>query len=165
MKHKKDDNIFRDFRDYGFKALYETVGDKSWVPLELKSTYQKVAGRFNKTEKWHRKQIREVADEVGLGKLYGTFYKLMSSVAHGDALAAMMEAGLDWKQVGESIDSHFCELSLEASYILMVFLYEDAEACLSLGCEKEVAILNSLSYKRLLAFAAEAEVDPSKLIN
>ena len=165
MKHKKDDKILRDFRDYGFKTLYETAGNKSWAPPGLKASYQKVAGRFNERDKWHRKSIKTIAKEVGLGDLYDTFYKLMSSVAHGDALAPMMEAGLDWKNVGESIDGHFCDLSLEAAYMLMVFLYEDAEACLSLGCKEEVAILNSLSKRRLRSFAAEPPSRPSNFIN
>jgi hypothetical protein len=41
--------------------------------------------------------------------------------------------------------------------MLMEFLYSDANACLSLGCDQEVAILSSLSMKRLTAFTAAAE--------
>ncbi len=49
--------------------------------------------------------------------------------------------------------------------MLMVVLYKDAEVCLSLGCEKEAAILNLLSKKRLRTFAAEVQGGSSKLIN
>ena len=157
MKHKGSPAIFRDFKNYGFKALYESGDVSSWETPKIKAEYQRVKAKFHKNEVWHRKKIRDLADEAGLGKLYGTSYKLLSSVAHADALPAIMAAGLDWRGTDFSADEHFCDISIEFAYMLMEFLYRDANACLLLGCNKEVAILSSLSMKRATAFTASAQ--------
>jgi hypothetical protein len=118
---------------------------------------------YGKGQSWHRKTIKKIAIEVGLGDLY-RFYGLMSSVAHGDALPAIMEAGVAWRKVGEPIDAHFGELVFDYAYMLMASLYEDAVKCLSLDCCKELALLRSLSIKRARAFEGDARGGSSTVL-
>ena len=133
MKHRGDPKVFRDFRDFGFKAIYEGLKDTSCVSTKLEAAYQKAASRFRKKKTWHGSKIVDIATEVGLGAIHRTFYVLMSSATHADPLPSMMEAGVAWKNTGVSMDDHFAELSFEGSYMLMASLYENTVKCLRLS--------------------------------
>jgi hypothetical protein len=161
IKNKGNRAILHGFHDYGLKTLYESMN----APLpELEPTYLKASSRFKKSEKWHRKGISELVKDVGLGNLLQTLYKLTSSVAHGDAMTSLLETGGAWQQVASSSNSHFSEISLEASYMLMSFLYRDVQRCLRLDCERVVVAMGLANKRRLEAFEASGKASASDTV-
>jgi hypothetical protein len=60
MKNKGNVRLFSDFRDYGFKALYESaeLDAASWATPKLKAEYQRVKAKFSKGVTWHRRKVR-----------------------------------------------------------------------------------------------------------
>jgi hypothetical protein len=160
IKERNNSKVFSDFMDYGLKALYEAIIDKERIPPKLELEYQRAVDKFKGNEKWHRKKLVDIAHEVGLGGIYRTFYRLMSSVAHAEAFPAIMEAGIDWKGAGGvPYNDLLTEYSLEGSYMLMTSLYESAVKCLPLHCDEELKLLTSLRNKRLRVFAGEDQTD------
>ena len=167
IKYRNEPRVLRDFRDYGLMAFFESakLDADSQAPKKFKLAYERVKPKFQHFEKWHRKDIRTLAKDVGLGDLYDTFYKLTSSIAHGDALTAIMEAGVAWNRVDSTIDTHYCDITLDAVYMLMAMLYESVAKCLGLGCEADLAILQAVSMKRVRAFAGETDTGGSKTVH
>ena len=51
---------------------------------EIESKYSEVAGRFRNRNSWSGLRIKEMAEKVGLGRLYPTFYSFASSMHHVD---------------------------------------------------------------------------------
>lgn len=148
LRKKGDVGVLRDFRDYGIKIACESAGGPT---PELEPMYGEVKDSFKKGETWHRKTISALVTEVGLGKLLPMFYKLTSSLAHGDAMACLIETGPAWQRVASSSDSHFSEVSLESSYMLMSILYDDVSDRLHPNCAHEVEAMNLACKRRLQA--------------
>lgn len=166
IKHRTEQAILADFVNYGVVALYEaaSMGPGKKVPASFTDHYGRIKSKFGSMEKWHRKSIAKLAFDVGLGETYRTFYRVTSSVAHGDALAAMMEAGVRFNQIDPSAEAVHGEVALEGAYGLMSVLYDKALPCLDIASEMDRRLLGAIALKRACRFAGVTLPDPN-LVN
>jgi hypothetical protein len=167
VKYQSDPSVLADFMNYGVIALYEsaTMNSDQHVPSAFKEDYERVRAKFKPNDKWHRKSIWKLAVAVGLGSTYTTFYKVTSSVAHGDALAAMMQAGIRLNRPDPINDSFHGEIALETAFALMSTLYDKVLPCLRVATEDERILLRSIALKRACAFAGLSSTPDPNLVN
>jgi len=106
--HPEEYKDFRDFlwvkqkRRYDYLVKHDPVQLSTVQPKHIKRMmrrYPAVVGRFTGKNgrirhSWCRKPISQMADEVGLGKSYSTFYSTASSMHHFDVtgLSAQLES-------------------------------------------------------------------------
>ena len=148
----------QDFLDYGKTVAYELAeaigADQGYLAaFKQKADYDRLKKRFGR-EKWHRKSIKGLAEAVSMQKLYDSFYKEASSIAHGDSFVTLGFHSGCW-QLSKDVRSwtHYCETSLEFSFLLIANLYHRAVHKLKLPYVTETqAVMGRLSQRGFLSF-------------
>lgn len=126
-----------DFTNYGKLIaceLSEALGaEQDYIQALMdKADYYNIKKRFG-SGKWHGTSIKGLAEAGKMEGLYRSFYKETSSIAHGDSYMTLGYKGGAWELSKDVSDwSHYCEVSLEFSYLLMSTLYHKAVHSLKL---------------------------------
>lgn len=147
----------QDFLDCGKTAAYELAealgADQRYLPaFKQKADYDKLKKHLGK-EKWHRKTIRGLVEAVGMQKLYGSFYKEASSIAHGDLFVTLgFHTGR--RQLSRDVRSwsQYCETSLIFSFLLITNLYHRTVHKLKLAYVPDIqAVMGRLTQRGFLS--------------
>jgi len=141
----KHPELLDDFIDFGTNIHYEVLAamspallarDKSLLnELEMREfEHDRMVAYFGK-KSWHRRSVRELADDTGFGPLYRTFYKVSSSIAHGDSFILLRRRHLRWwtSEVNRKRWASYVETSARFAYLLMATLFEQVNLVLALG--------------------------------
>jgi hypothetical protein len=149
-------STLQDFLDYGKIVAYEVsealgADGKFLSAFKLQADYDRLKKHFGR-EKWHRKRIKELVEAVGMQRLYGSFYKEASSIAHGDSFISLGFHGGRWQLSGDVHSwSHYCETSVIFSLLLMANLYYRAVHKLKLPFVSDIdAVISRLKQKGMM---------------
>jgi hypothetical protein len=141
-------STLQDFIDFGKTVAYEVTEalgaeSKFLSAFKQQTDYDRLKKHFGR-EKWHRKNIKELVEAVGMQRLYGSFYKEASSIAHGDSFITLGFHGGRWQLSGDVHRwSHYCETSVIFSLLLMVNLYHSAIHNLKLPFVSDIDVVIS----------------------
>lgn len=146
----------QDFIDYGKTVaceLAESAGaDQKYVAaLKRQADYDSLKEHFGRG-KWHGKTVRGLMEAAGMERLYETFYKESSSIAHGDSYVTLGYHRGTW-EVSKDVRSwtHDCKMALEFSFLLMANLYHRAVHKLKLPYVRDVqAVMGRLMQRGLV---------------
>jgi len=151
----KHEELLDDFTDYGTKIHYDVLSatlpkllaqNKSLVyELQLrKREHQQLDVHFG-AKSWHRRRIREIAEETGFAPLYKTFYKAASSIAHGDSFILIRRRHLRlWTlEINPEQWDAYIEVAARFSYLMMANLFEQVNVSLQLGHDQEMIALQA----------------------
>jgi hypothetical protein len=146
----------QDFVDYGKTIAYELAesmgaDQKYLAAFKQKADYDNLKKHFGR-EKWHGKKIRGLVEAAGMEKLYESFYKEASSIAHGDSYVSLGYRDGVWKFAKDVKSwSHYGETSLTFSLLLMANLYHRTVYKLELPYAPDVqAVMGRLIHKKLV---------------
>jgi hypothetical protein len=104
-----------------------TIPDASSLrAFRTKADYDSVKKRFGR-DKWHGKSIKALVEAVGMGALWGGFYKEASAIAHGDAYITLGYKEGRW-QFSKDVRnwSSYGEAAMDFSLVSMGMLYHRA---------------------------------------
>jgi hypothetical protein len=146
----------QDFIDYGKTIAYELGGSlgadqRCLAALKKKADYDNLKKHFG-GDKWHGRNIRGLVEAAGMEKLYGSFYKEASSIAHGDSYVTLGYRHGRW-QFSKDIRTwtRYCQTSLTFSLLLMANLYHRTVHKLKLPYVPDVqAVMGRLIQKKLV---------------
>jgi hypothetical protein len=146
----------QDFVDYGkmiAHELAESLGaDKKYLAaFRREADYDKLKKHFGH-ETWYGGSIRRLVEAAGMDKLYESFYKEASSIAHGDSFVTLAYHYGRWQFSGDVRTwSRYCETSLTFSFLLMANLYHRTVHKLKLPYVPDVqAVMGRLTQKKLV---------------
>lgn len=146
----------QDFIDYGKKIAYELAesmgADQEYLAaFKRKADYDNLKKHFGRN-KWHGKSVRGLVEAVGMEKLYESFYKEASSIAHGDSYITLGYRDGGWRFSKDVRSwSNYCEASLTFSFVLMANLYHRTVHRLKLPYVRDVqAVMGRLMQKNIL---------------
>lgn len=146
-----------DFIDYGKLTAYELAesmgADEKYLrAFKQKADYDNSKKRLGRN-KWHgQKTVKKLAEQVGMEKLYESFYKESSSIVHGDSYVSLGYKRGKW---GFSKDvtswSNYGEAALTFSFISEAILYHKTVHGLQLPFVRDIqAVMGRLLQKGLI---------------
>jgi hypothetical protein len=146
----------QDFIDYGKKIGFELAqamgANQPYLAAFSKhADYPSLIGRFGR-KSWHGKDVRSIVEEADMVRLYSSFYKEASSVAHGDSFPLLGFKNGKWHLNKDVRNwSTYCEASLTFTYVQMAILYQFTVTWLKLPFDRDLdALKGRLIQKGLL---------------
>lgn len=147
----------QDFIDYGKVVAYEVIestpgADHKYLQaFKTKADYDNLKKRFGR-DKWHGKTIKGLADACGMKKLYDSFYKEASAIAHGDAFITLSYKDGAWGLARDVRSwSNYCDIAVDFSFTAMATLYHRSVYKLNLPFVSDVrAVVGRLIQKGLI---------------
>jgi len=146
----------QDFIDYGKVMAYEVAealgaDEKFLKALRQKADYDNLKMRFGR-DKWHGMSVKRLARSAKLERLYESFYKESSSIAHGDSYVTLGYKSGKW-QFSKDVRtwSSYCDSALVFSFLSMAILYHKAVHSLNLPFRRDIeAVMGRLLQKGLI---------------
>jgi hypothetical protein len=146
----------QDFVDYGKIIAYELAeemgADQKYLEaFRQKASYDMLKKRLGHN-KWHGQSVKGLAEQIGMRKLYHSFYKESSSIAHGDSYVTLGYKGGDWRFSKDVRSwSKYREAALDFSFTSVAILYHKTVHSLRLPLVEDIhAVMGRLVQKGLL---------------
>lgn len=149
----------QDFVDYGKIIAYELAeemgADQKYLQaLRQKADYDTLKKRLGHN-KWHgQKTVKGLSELIGMKKLYQSFYKESSSIAHGDSYVTLGYKRGDWRFSKDVRSwSKYREAALDFSFLSVAILYHKTVHSLKLPLVEDIhAVMGRLAEKGLIKF-------------
>lgn len=116
------------------------------IIAELRKKYSRAAKRMKDKNgklrrQWHRKPLRNMAEEIGLGEQYSTPYGLAASMHHGsfEGVAAHLTIQPGEMTFGEPSAEGWIEPALVSGHIYILQLLETLNRAMRLGFKAQLA--------------------------
>lgn len=153
----KHPELLPDFVDHGRLNQLEVMeGTRPPKPFEAKylavinankGEVQKLKAKFKSTDtqssKWHHLKTKDAIKETGLSERMNLiYYKRASNIAHGEPMAIVKAASLDWTKwkvcVPEAAWKRFETLSFTQARLLVIFMFSALNDHLKLGYDDDL---------------------------
>ena len=108
------------------------------------SKYARVADRFRNRRRWNRRPLSQMAEEVGQGQLYETFYRWASAMHHVSIGGVMFQVGADSLDVNLAPSTDWLEEAVITGMVAMTRLTKNCCGELRLGLEEQVDSIERL---------------------
>ena len=135
----QNSTLLPDFIEFGQLSVYRLMRNLRPVDpqhqhaqaRDLASTnaeFTRLKAKFDRKNFWHRKQIAEIAETVGMGQLYKTFYKVTSGITHGSSYPILSrDENLEWLIGFRRADWHrYVKESVVFGYLMLGYLFTEA---------------------------------------
>lgn len=140
-----------DFLDHGKLLPLELMANSPHASPAIKSQYRKLKARFGMFG-WYGMKISALAEIVGFGELYNTFYKEACSIAHAGSFVSLIPRyGVGCRQLGDLGDGRdYAKLALGSASLIIYLLFQKVDTTFNLRADND--ILQFESYLRRTGF-------------
>ncbi len=136
-----------DYTAFGVVTSWQTAEEiKPEVIAELRRRYSRAAARMKDKNgklrrQWHRKPLRNMAEEIGLGEQYALPYGLAASMHHGSFEGVAAQFGVEGDVIifGEPSADGWIDAALISGHIYLLQILETLNRAMRLGFKTRLA--------------------------